>query len=81
MTDMVMRVETPAAEIDQFISEITPLIQRYHLSTANAAFLSILLHSQGPPDMTDEERNEGVLGASGYITTYLSSLRSTERPN
>ena len=72
----VVQVSTSFDEINQFISTtLKPAIDGTPFGLVNATFLAILVQQQAPVDLTEEELIEGVKGASGWITTYVSTLR------
>ena len=78
----ILEVHTDSADVDKFIVEhLGPVCNGHPLPLVNAAFLAVLIQSQGPKDITPEEVYKGITEASGYICTYLSSLRDTSRPN
>ena len=75
-------VHTDLDAINHFIAtKLAPAIDLTPFELINATFLAILIDRQGPPDLTLEELQEGIRLASGTITTYVSLLRSTERPS
>ena len=75
--DAVIRIDTELSDINAFITEkLGPAIDGTPFALVNATFLAILIDKQGPPDLTMDELAEGVSGASGWITMWLSELRA-----
>ena len=78
----IIKVMTDVEDINRFVQDkLQPALNGEEFSLVNASLLSVLLWQQGPRDMTLDELIEGIKGASGWIVTYLSSLRDESRPS
>lgn len=82
MAGTVLTVGTNPEDIEKFVQErLAPAVRGVHPAVVNAAFLSVIIQSMGPADITWDELVEGIQGASGWIVMYLSDLREAGRPN
>ena len=82
MSEVIINTRTTVEEINSFIHDrLGPAVAGQSLALVNASFLTLLITNQGPDDITIDEISAGVLGASGYICTYLSSLRGPQTVN
>lgn len=75
--DGIVPVGVTWDEVDDFIrTQLIPAVSEAPLSLVNASFITLMIHSLGPEDVTGEEVQEGVKQVSQVLALYCSTLRT-----
>ena len=72
----IVRVPTQARDVDAFVRErLLPVVDGQDIGLVHASFITLMMMSMGPPDMTEDEVIQGIETISEYVIMYLSGMR------